>query len=157
MSTFGISLGMFSNHWNYVVFLLYRFEKLIPQIGKMFCQIIKKYPFGEVKRDFVLGLLYPKDSQQQIQLRFICNCCIPVWLWNMWATFQEFKTIALLLFLHVEYGNTGCKVFKRGIQNKKYFCLKINIPKEDSLILRFGLIASCQKLGIILEKMWFKK
>ena len=78
MSTFGISLGMFSNHWNYVVFLLYRFEKLIPQIGKMFCQIIKKYPFGEVKRDFVSGLLYPKDSQQQLQLRFICNCCIPV-------------------------------------------------------------------------------
>ena len=62
MSTFGISLGMFSNHRNYVVFLLYRFEKLIPQIGKMFCQIIKKYPFGEVKRDFVSGLLYPKDS-----------------------------------------------------------------------------------------------
>ena len=82
----------------------------------MFCQIIEKYPFGEVKRDFVSGLLYPKDSQQQIQLRFICNCCIPVWLWNMWATFQEFKTIALLLFLHVEYGSTGCKVFKYNIR-----------------------------------------
>ena len=27
------------------------------------------------------------------------------------------------------YGNTFCGVFKRGIQNWKYFCLKINIPE----------------------------
>ena len=31
----------------------------------------------------------------------------------------------------VHYGNTGCRVFKRGIQNWKDFCLKINIPKGN--------------------------
>ena len=29
------------------------------------------------------------------------------------------------------YGNTGCRVFKRGYKNWKDFCLKINIPKEN--------------------------
>ena len=29
------------------------------------------------------------------------------------------------------YGSTGCGVFKRGIQNKKDFCIKINIPKGN--------------------------
>ena len=29
------------------------------------------------------------------------------------------------------YGNTGCGVFKRGIQNQKDFCIKINIPKGN--------------------------
>ena len=26
-----------------------------------------------------------------------------------------------------EYGNTGCRGFKRGVRNQKYFCLRINI------------------------------
>ena len=29
------------------------------------------------------------------------------------------------------YGSTGCRVFKRGVQNWKDFCLKINIPKGN--------------------------
>ena len=29
------------------------------------------------------------------------------------------------------YGNMGCAVFKRGIQNWKDFCLSINIPKGN--------------------------
>ena len=29
------------------------------------------------------------------------------------------------------YGNTGCRVFEWGVQNWKYFCLKINIPKGN--------------------------
>ena len=33
--------------------------------------------------------------------------------------------------LVLEYGNTGCWVFKRGVLNWKDFCLKINIPKES--------------------------
>ena len=28
------------------------------------------------------------------------------------------------------YGNTGCQVFKQGVQNWKDFPLKINIPKK---------------------------
>ena len=31
----------------------------------------------------------------------------------------------------VGYGNTGCGVFKRGIQNWKDFCIRINIPKGN--------------------------
>ena len=45
----------------------------------------------------------------------------------------------------VHYGNAGCRVFKRGIQNWKYFYLRINIPKGNYWILSFGLMASCQK------------
>ena len=32
---------------------------------------------------------------------------------------------------HVQYGNTGCGVFKRGVQNQKDFCLRINILKGN--------------------------
>ena len=28
------------------------------------------------------------------------------------------------IFENVHYGNTGCGVFKRGVQNKKDFCLR---------------------------------
>ena len=37
------------------------------------------------------------------------------------------------------YGITGCGVFKRGIRNKKGFCLRINITKGIFWILRIGL------------------
>ena len=30
-----------------------------------------------------------------------------------------------------QYGNTGCQVFMLRVQNWKYFCLKINIPKGN--------------------------
>ena len=31
----------------------------------------------------------------------------------------------------VHYGNTGCGVFKWGVQYQKDFCIRINIPKEN--------------------------
>ena len=40
------------------------------------------------------------------------------------AQFSVYKTL-------IRYGNTGCRVFKRGVQNWKDFCLKINIPKGN--------------------------
>ena len=43
---------------------------------------------------------------------------------------------------HVEYGHTGCGVFKQGLQN---FCIRINTPKGNYWMLSFGLMASCQK------------
>ena len=67
----------------------------------------------------------------------------------------QYCTIAILV--HSDYGNTGCRVFKWGIQNLKDFHLKMNIPKRNSWILRIGVVASCQKLGIIIVIMWFKK
>ena len=36
-----------------------------------------------------------------------------------------------LICLYVHYGNTGCGIFKWGIQNWKDFCLKINIPQGN--------------------------
>ena len=39
-----------------------------------------------------------------------------------------------------DYGNTGCRVFKQGLQNWKDFCLKINIPRENYEILRIGVM-----------------
>ena len=34
-------------------------------------------------------------------------------------------------FAHQNYSSTGCGVFKRGIQNYKDFCIKINVPKGN--------------------------
>ena len=42
--------------------------------------------------------------------------------------------------LDPEYGNTGCRVFKKGIQNWKDFCQKINIPKGNYWILQISKI-----------------
>ena len=43
-----------------------------------------------------------------------------------------------------DYGNTGCRVFKGGIQNYKDSCQKINIPKGNYWILKVGIEASCK-------------
>ena len=32
------------------------------------------------------------------------------------------------------YGNTGCGVFKQGVQNQKDFCLRINIGTQSRLL-----------------------
>ena len=48
--------------------------------------------------------------------------------------------------IDVSYGNTGCGIFRRGIQNQKDFCLRINILKENYPILRIGLMGRCQNL-----------
>ena len=46
-----------------------------------------------------------------------------------------------------QFGNTGCGVFKRGIQNRKDFCLRFNICTQRKLLnFEFGLMASCQKM-----------
>ena len=44
------------------------------------------------------------------------------------------------------YGNTGCRVFKWGVQNWKYFCLRINLPKGNYWILRIGVVGMCQNV-----------
>jgi hypothetical protein len=43
---------------------------------------------------------------------------------------EYFSKIYVSNFMIVD-GNTGCEVFKRGIQKKKNFCLRINIPKGN--------------------------
>ena len=62
----------------------------------------------------------------------------------------------LMLTMNVEmkgkyYGNTGCGVFKEGMQNWKDFWLKINCSQLKLLNFENWSSASCQKLGIILE------
>ena len=42
------------------------------------------------------------------------------------------------------YGNTGCRVFKRGVQNQKGLCLRINILKGNYSILRIGLVGASE-------------
>jgi hypothetical protein len=42
------------------------------------------------------------------------------------------------------YGNTGCGVFKRGVQNWKDFCIRINIPKEN---FEFWINGKLSKIG----------
>ena len=36
-----------------------------------------------------------------------------------------------MLVVDEKYGNTGCGVYKRGVQNLKDFFLGINIPKGN--------------------------
>ena len=43
------------------------------------------------------------------------------------------------------YGNTGCGVFKPGIQNWKSFYVRINIPHGNYGLLTFGLMTKKQK------------
>ena len=50
------------------------------------------------------------------------------------------------LFRCLYHGNTGCRVFKRGVHNWEDFCLKINIPKGNYWILRIGVMGRCQKM-----------
>ena len=42
-----------------------------------------------------------------------------------------------------------------GTKSKR-FCLRINIPKRNCWILRIDVVASCQKLAMILLIKWFK-
>ena len=42
--------------------------------------------------------------------------------------------------------NWNMAVFKRGMQNSKDFCLRINILKGNYWILRIGLMGRCQKV-----------
>ena len=44
--------------------------------------------------------------------------------------------------IYLRYGNTGYGVSSPGIQNYKYFCLKINIPKGNYWILRIGVMGT---------------
>ena len=52
----------------------------------------------------------------------------------------------VLYNFHAHYDNTGCRGFKRGVQNWKDCCLKINIPKGNYWILRIGLMGSLSSL-----------
>ena len=42
------------------------------------------------------------------------------------------------------YGNTGCGVFKWGVQNWKGFCIRINILKGNYWMLRIGLMGASE-------------
>ena len=53
---------------------------------------------------------------------------------------------------HEDYGNTGCRVFKWGVQNWKDFCLKINIPKENYWILIMGRYQKVPKFDFQSQK-----
>ena len=68
-----------------------------------------------------------------------------IWLPVTWASWVN------------NYGSTGCRVFKRGVQNLKDFCLRINILKGNYWILRIGLMERCQKLDIILQSKVISK
>ena len=63
----------------------------------------------------------------------------------------------LIRHFFVYYGNTGCGVFKRRIQNSKGFWLKVNITKENHRILKIEVMVSCQKLDIFLENKVIQK
>ena len=44
---------------------------------------------------------------------------------------MQYEQKKVALYYTSQYGNTGCGVFKRGVQNWKDFCLRINIPKGN--------------------------
>ena len=71
----------------------------------------------------------------------------PFWVSGYWTPGLVINiTSSYALWVSLAYGNTGCQVLKRGIQNWKDFCLKINIPKGNYWILRIGLMGSLSSL-----------
>jgi hypothetical protein len=54
------------------------------------------------------------------------------------------------------YGNTGCGVFKWGVQNYKGFCIRINILKGNYCVLRIGLLGASKvsKIRVLKIKFW---
>ena len=54
-----------------------------------------------------------------------CSMLRHISIWNMPLCALSCK------LQYYYYGNTGCGVFKRGVQNQKKFCLKINILKGN--------------------------
>ena len=67
---------------------------------------------------------------------------------------KNLDAILSIEFYHLDsiqtgsYGSKGCGVFKRGIQNKKGFCIRINILKGNYWILRIGLVGASEVLEI---------
>ena len=98
-------------------------------------------------------------TRNQNHVDFRISWWIP---WTMYSVFDgETKNIGneiifmicfnILLKSHptvnLHYGSTGCWVFRRGIQNWKDVCLKINIPKGNYWILRIDVTGRCQKVS----------
>ena len=65
----------------------------------------------------------------------------------------SYRSILKVKVVPVYYGNTSCGVFKRGIQNKKSFWLKINIPKRK--LFNFG--NWCSRELSKSAKIWLSK
>jgi hypothetical protein len=86
--------------------------------------------------------LWKKDEIELVQ-GFLFSLSFVKYDWYINNIF--FKNFYSLVAYH--YGNTGCRVFKRGIQNLKDCCLRINnLPKGNYWILSFWLMTSCQKV-----------
>ena len=47
-----------------------------------------------------------------------CRC----WVYSVYTQHRQYT---------INYGNTGCRVFKGGMQNSKDFCLEINMLKGN--------------------------
>ena len=76
---------------------------------------------------------------------YICNTALDQSFSNIYSLFwlqcwPYISKLKLQAILCLHYGNTGCGVFRRGVQNQKDFCLRINILKGNYWILRLGLM-----------------
>ena len=71
---------------------------------------------------------------------------------------EELKMEQVITPVILDYGNTGCHLssVQAGVTKFERFLFKINIPKENDRILRIGVMASFQKLSIILLIKCFK-
>ena len=72
---------------------------------------------------------------------YICNTALDQSFSNIYSLFwlqcwPYISKLKLQAILCLHYGNTGCGVFRRGVQNQKDFCLRINILKGNYWILR---------------------
>ena len=71
---------------------------------------------------------------------------------NFLATVEENSTQGYIVWWIINrdmtdhYGISGYGVSRPGIQNKKGFCIKINLPKGNYWILRIGLMGSLSSL-----------
>ena len=89
---------------------------------------------------------FKKKTEENSEFKFREKYTVRYW-WRCCCGLPPFTTISTKIQTVIfSYGNTGCWVFKRGVQNWKDFCQKINISKGNYWTLRIGVVGWCQKL-----------
>ena len=82
---------------------------------------------------------------------WMCRCCsFGSSLTPCYWTCQTRPRSNSVAVVALGYGNTGCWLFKLGVQNQKVFGLRINIPEGKYWILKIDVVASSQILGLLL-------
>ena len=133
--------------YTFSVFSLFTWQLLFPfnQKSSVYCTDVYmlqcySYPFpiwSPSKEMYITQVSFFQRAGRKEGL--LTNLSI-IQFWKNNARNWNYKAMYIYSFdRDVEYGSTGCRGFKLGVQNLKDFCLKINISKENYWILTIGV------------------